>query len=550
MNFYHKYIATQLFIIIPLVIRALFLMSDIHLGHTSRIILGLMCVGCLSAAYVFYFKNKMVTTYLVLAGLAFFILSPTLTNGGFANASTTIYVVSFAIFSLWTVGVDNARLVFKATLMMLGFLAIHYLTGSADVMNLHDDKRVFGLPIRETLAMLASLTALLFIAKDYSKKTRELLDINNKQEQFISHMNHEMRNPLQGIKGVLDVLRNHEISADRYQFLLQNAIRTTEQLNDTIDGVLNLRQLRAGSFVDTPVPTNIRNVVDNVVFIYEEQAVQKGLNFHINYHDNLPQQLFIAKKSLKIILSNLTSNAVKYTNQGEINISIGLDEQHEHLELHVQDTGIGIPTTQIDKIYDEYYQAQRNITKEYQGTGLGLSIIKQLINTLHGTIEVQSTKHIGSVFKASLPCTLVADIKPNESDTNNHNTPILPNLAGISVLVVEDNFINRAILKEQLEACSVNVKEAENGEAALELLEEYHFDIVLSDIAMPKLDGVSLVKKIRHSHPSMQVIAISGNTMPDEVRAYHDAGFNYVLSKPYSSEKLYDIIIKIRKRTI
>jgi len=173
MNFYHKYISPQLFIIIPLVINVLFLMSDIHLGHTSRIILGLMCVGCLSAAYVFYFKNKMVTTYLVLAGLVFCILSLTLTNGGFANASTTIYMVGFAIFSLWTVGVDNARLVFKATLMLLGLLAIHYLTGSTDVMNLNDDKRVFGLPIRETLAMLASFTALLFIAKDYSKKKPE-----------------------------------------------------------------------------------------------------------------------------------------------------------------------------------------------------------------------------------------------------------------------------------------------------------------------------------------------------------------------------------------
>ena len=550
MKLYRTFVAQRLYILIPLIIRALFLVSDIQLGDTVRIILGVITVGCLSAAYFYYHHNKPLTTYLVLAGLISFLFAPTLTNGGFANASTMIYVVGFALLSLWAVGVDHARLIFNATLIVLGLLTVHYLTGYADIMNHHDDKRVLGLPIRETLAMLAALTALLFIAKDYSKKTHELLDINNKQEQFISHLNHEMRNPLQGIKGVLDVLRNHEIPAARYQFLLQNAIRTTDHLNDTIDDVLNLRQLRAGNFVDTPVPINIRNMIDNIVFIYEEQATQKGLTFNLQYSDDLPEQLFVTKKSLKIILSNLTSNAVKYTNEGEININVALGANHENIILTVQDTGIGIPEDQTDKIFEEYYQIQRNITKEFQGTGLGLSIIKQLVDDLHGTINVNSKKHVGSTFQVTLPCTLVAKPKRNLSNTNINKAPIVPNLAGVSVLIVEDNFINRAILKEQLEACAVNVKEAENGEEALALFEYHHFDIVFSDIAMPKLDGVSLVKKIRDTDPSMPVIAISGNTMPDEVSAYHDAGFNYVFSKPYSAEKLYDIIIKIRKQQL
>lgn len=330
----------------------------------------------------------------------------------------------------------------------------------------------------------------------------------------------------------MDVLSHHEISASRYQFLLRNVIRTTEHLNDTIDGVLNIKQLRSGNFIDTPIPVNIRDVTSKTLFIYEEQANQKGLSFDVHFHDNLPEQVFVAQKSFKIIFSNIVGNAVKFTREGGIKINIETDLDHNNIILNVQDSGIGIPEEYTDQIFEHYFQIEQNSTKKYQGTGLGLSIVQQILNELAGTIDVKSIKNGGSVFKITMPYKRVRKPKQDLQSDNDNDAPKLPNLAGVSVLIVEDNFINRTILKEQLIACAVNIKEAENGEEALELLDFHHFDFVLSDIAMPKLDGLGLINKIRETDATTPVIAVTGNAMPDEVRSYYDAGFNYVLSKP------------------
>ena len=268
----------------------------------------------------------------------------------------------------------------------------------------------------------------------------------------------------------------------------------------------------------------------------------------MNYDEDLPEQLFIPNKSLKIVLSNLTSNAVKYTAQGEINIDVSFTQGM--LTLSVQDTGIGIPKTLTDKIFDEYYQVDQRLTKDFQGTGIGLSIVKPLISRLEGSITAHSTLNEGSTFTVTFPCKLVLQSKSNLASSAVKPHHKLPNLAGTSILVVEDNMINRAILKEQLEACGASITEAENGAEALDLIKVNHFDIVLSDIAMPILDGVGLIKAVRQFEPQLIMVAISGNTLHNEATAYYDAGFNYVMSKPYNTEKLYDIILKVRKRQL
>ena len=269
----------------------------------------------------------------------------------------------------------------------------------------------------------------------------------------------------------------------------------------------------------------------------------------MNYDEDLPEQLFIPNKSLKIVLSNLTSNAVKYTAQGEINIDVSFTQGM--LTLSVQDTGIGIPKTLTDKIFDEYYQVDQRLTKDFQGTGIGLSIVKPLISRLEGSITAHSTLNEGSTFTVTFPCKLVLQSKSNLASSAVKQHHKLPNLAGTSILVVEDNMINRAILKEQLEACGASITEAENGAEALDLIKVNHFDIVLSDIAMPILDGVGLIKAVRQFEPQLIMVAISGNTLHhNEATAYYDAGYNYVMSKPYNTEKLYDIILKVRKRQL
>ena len=530
-----------------LIIRALFFVSDVQYDMTFRIVSGVFTIGCLGAA-LYYYHNASLKSYLLLIGFFSYSLGNILTSGGLTNSNTALYILAFSIISLWLMGVHHYRLIFKATVIMFALLILQYVTGFTENVQNYYDIVLMGLPVRESIVLIASLIALQLIAKDYSQTSKEIVEINHKQEQFITHLNHEIRNPLQGIKGVLDVLSHHEISASKYQFLLRNVIRTTEHLNDTIDGVLNIKQLRSNNFIDTPIPVNIRDITSKTLFIYEEQANQKGLRFDVHFHDNLPEQVFVAQKSFKIILSNIVSNAVKFTTEGSIKVYIETDIDHKNIILKVEDTGIGIPDEYTDQIFEQYFQIEQSSTKKYQGTGIGLSIVQQILNELKGTIDLKSIQNSGSGFQVTMPYKRVR--KPKNDAQSDNDASDLPNLAGVSVLIVEDNFINRTILKEQLIACAVNIKEAENGEEALELLDFHHFDIVLSDIAMPKLDGLGLINKIRETDDTTPVIAITGNTMPDEVRSYYDAGFNYVLSKPYTAEKLYDVIIKIRNKQL
>jgi len=548
MRFYQQFIANQLYILVPLLIRLPFLFIEIQKGLTFRIILGYITVTSLVGAYYFFYKNKILKNILTQVGFLSLSLSPILTMGGLADSTTPIYILGFAIFTLWTLGVEQTRSVLISTCILISIAIIHYFSGYAQIMDVNDDQYLLGIPLISLIGSITSLAALYFLVNDYRKKNNKLIDITIKQEQFISHLNHEMRNPLQGIKGVLDILKNHQIPAERFDYLLDNAIRTTEHLNDMVNEVLSLKQLRSGMFSDSPVPHNIRDIVDTTIFIYKEQAHQKGLKFNVNYDEDLPEQLFIPNKSLKIVLSNLTSNAVKYTAQGEINIDVSFTQGM--LTLSVQDTGIGIPKTLTDKIFDEYYQVDQRLTKDFQGTGIGLSIVKPLISRLEGSITAHSTLNEGSTFTVTFPCKLVLQSKSSLASSAVKQHHKLPNLAGTSILVVEDNMINRAILKEQLEACGASITEAENGAEALDLIKINHFDVVLSDIAMPILDGVSLVKTVRQFDPQLIMVAISGNTLHNEITAYYDAGFNYVLSKPYNTEKLYDIILKVRKRQL
>lgn len=548
MQFYQQLFAHRLHLLIPLLIRASFLVLDYIDGTQFLFILGSITVITLLCAYYFFYKDETLRIAFTNIGFLSLVLSPIMSNGGLGADGGFIYIIGFAVYTLWAVGIEHARSVLLSTGILIIISIIHYYSGYAQIMDIQDNKSFLGLPLKETIGGIAILIGLFILVDDYQNKNSKRLDINTKQEQFISHLNHEMRNPLQGIKGVLDILKNHQIPAERFNYLIDNAIRTTDNLNDMVNDVLSLKQLRSGLFSDSPVPSNIRDIVDGTIFIYKEQAQQKGLKFNVDYDDDLPEQLFIPKKSLKIVLSNLTSNAVKYTYQGAINI--GISFTRGMLTLSIQDTGIGIPKEMLDKIFEEYYQVDQRLTKDYQGTGLGLSMIKPLISRLEGTITVDSSLNKGSVFTVTFPCKVVAQPKRSLASTPLKQHHTAPNLTGTSILIIEDNIINRAILKEQLAVCGACVTEAENGAEAIDLIKVHHFDIVLSDIAMPILDGVSMVKAVRQFDPQLIIVAISGNTLHNEKDSYYKAGFNYVLSKPYDTEKLYDVIVKIRKRQL
>ena len=300
MQFYQQLFAHRLHLLIPLLIRASFLVLDYIDGTQFLFILGSITVITLLCAYYFFYKDETLRIAFTNIGFLSLVLSPIMSNGGLGADGGFIYIIGFAVYTLWAVGIEHARSVLLSTGILIIISIIHYYSGYAQIMDIQDNKSFLGLPLKETIGGIAILIGLFILVDDYQNKNSKLLDINTKQEQFISHLNHEMRNPLQGIKGVLDILKNHQIPAERFNYLIDNAIRTTDNLNDMVNDVLSLKQLRSGLFSDSPVPSNIRDIVDGTIFIYKEQAQQKGLKFNVDYDDDLPEQLFIPKNHSKL----------------------------------------------------------------------------------------------------------------------------------------------------------------------------------------------------------------------------------------------------------
>lgn len=199
MQIYQQFFAQRLHILIPLFIRSVFLVKDYQDQLAFRTVIGGITVVSLTIAYYFYYKNQKLKNFFTLFGFMSLVISPIFSNGGLGDPGTAIYIVGFSVFCLWAVGIEQANSVILSTLLLIGISIIHYYSGYAQIMDINDHKSFLGIPLKEAIGAVAILVALFFLISDYKKKHAKLKDINSKQEEFISHLNHEMRNPLQGI---------------------------------------------------------------------------------------------------------------------------------------------------------------------------------------------------------------------------------------------------------------------------------------------------------------------------------------------------------------
>jgi len=381
-------------------------------------------------------------------------------------------------------------------------------------------------------------------------KAMELLKVsesaNNAKNVFLANMSHEMRTPLTGIIGSLELFENQDLDEDS-RFLLGLTKTSAQQMNHIVDNLLEITKISMDKYELHYDDFNLLECFKHTKDLFLVSIKQKGLNYEFK-KGNIPKKVNSDKSRIMKILDELISNAIKFTSEGLIKLSfefIRKNEQFGELLITVSDTGIGIERTVKEHIYDFFYQKDMSFTKDYQGMGIGLTIVKNIVNKMDGQLDLKTQEGEGTTFKITLPMQYSDEEEFSGIEKVQQDQEELLSLN--KILMVEDNRINRVVLRKMLETNGYSVVEAVNGREAIEKMREYpDFDLILMDIQMPIMNGYDARKEIVASFgaDAPDMIALTGYSSDLDIRKINEAGFEGYLSKPYSEYQLLEIIKK------
>ncbi len=378
---------------------------------------------------------------------------------------------------------------------------------------------------------------------------------NEAKGKFLANMSHEIRTPINAILGMdTMILRECEDEDIRtYAMNIQNAGQTLLSL---INDILDFSKIESGKMEIIPVEYDFSSMVHDVVNMIMMRAGDKGLKMNLSVENSLPYKLYGDEVRIRQILTNLLTNAVKYTKEGSVGLTVNGKREGEEIVLNflVEDTGIGIKPEDIDKLFVRFERIEEERNRNVEGTGLGMSITMQLLKLMDGELEVESQYGIGSKFTFTLRQKVVSDEPIGNLDERIRNMAreykydvsfIAPRAR---VLVVDDNMLNRKVFIGLLKRSKIKIDEAESGPECLEMIKEKHYDLIFLDHMMPDMDGMETLKQMKmlDDYPckNTPVIALTANAIWGAKEMYLEAGFHEFLSKPIQPEKLEKMIVE------
>lgn len=376
--------------------------------------------------------------------------------------------------------------------------------------------------------------------------------------QFLANMSHEIRTPINAMIGFNHLLLQTPLSAQQQDYL-EHSQQAAEHLINLINGILDFSKIEAGQMVLAHTRFSLSQLCTEVLNMVTYTAEQKGLDLIWLPAPGLSEFYLGDRHRLEQILLNLVNNAVKFTDHGTVSLTV--EATQTGLSFRVKDTGIGIPEEKKSMLFSAFSQLDASSTRSYGGTGLGLSICKHLVELMHGEIGVHSVEGEGSTFWIHLPL-------PTEGDTPlqthfssrfasagpavtqppkaMHSGQAAPQLRHKRILLVEDNLINQRIAREWLEIKGLQVDLSNNGQAALQQLEQANYDLIFMDLHMPVLDGLSATEAIRKhlKHKDIPIIALTADVLPKTREKALEAGMDDMITKPLHPQSLDQILQK------
>lgn len=387
---------------------------------------------------------------------------------------------------------------------------------------------------------------------ELEEKRKELLRTSALREQFIATVSHELRTPMNAILGFNNMLLGRVSDNPQALKILNHTRQSADHLLTVINDVLDYSQLQAGKINVQAETFALRDTVNTAFDLFAQRVESMHLQYICTIDDNVPQWVRADRHRLMQILVNLLGNAIKFTHQGHVTLSVRRQPLCVHFS--VRDSGIGIPEAQQPKIFQRFVQAEDDIQSRYGGNGLGLSITQRLVELMGGHIGFESKPGNGSMFWFTLP---LVDVPAPKVEEPKAAVPVAPLETTQMFLVVDDHPINRLLVRQILKNNWKNceIVEADNGIKALEAIRNQEFDVILMDMVMPEMDGIETTRELRlhFDQPTRDtpVLGLTANVNPLDLDRFADAGVSAVVLKPFDAVKVCALVqeMLIEKRS-
>jgi PAS domain S-box-containing protein len=356
--------------------------------------------------------------------------------------------------------------------------------------------------------------------------------------EFLANMSHEIRTPLTGIIGFSGLLSEIAELPQTARTYVQRIATSGRALLAVVNDILDFSKLEAGQVELDPQPFDVRRFFDDTAAIFAGEAAAKRLEVRLEIDADVPAVLDADSARLRQVVTNLISNAIKFTDHGSVRVTAGFDAERGRLTVSVRDTGQGVSPDKLDRLFKRFSQVDGSVSRRHGGTGLGLSICKSLVDLMGGEISVVSEVKVGSTFAFWVTATPVALVHYIDDEPDAR-----PSVEArpARVLVVDDLDVNRELVRAILEATGHSVEEAASGAEAVEIAMGTAFDLILMDLQMPGMDGFSAARAIRNlasANRQTPIIALSANVLPEHVEACAAAGMNDHIGKPVAPAEL------------
>jgi DegV family protein with EDD domain len=519
------------------------------------------------AFIAFHFDKVQLCATIVAGALIFVVMPITFITGGGINGGSPIWFIFCAVFICMIItGKTRWFLMAGNIVSIVVCYVIQYV--HPEMITHHDEEMEFQDSLISVILVCILVCFLIgfeirILGEAYRRSEEQLKEIdelNKAQSTFFSSMSHEIRTPINTIIGLNEMILREDIS-DEVAEDANNVRSASKILLHLINDILDMSKIESGKMELTSATYNMGDMISEIVGMFWMRAKEKGLEFHVEVDPNLPMEMVGDEVRIKQILINLLNNAIKYTSEGSVSLSIQFKKDVDKkgvVTYSVNDTGIGIKKESIPHLFNAFRRVDETETRYIEGTGLGLAIVKQLVELMGGNIAVNSVYTKGSSFIVDLPQDIVGEATTGERVYGNEVKRSVEHHSGhvkrfdapdAKILVVDDNASNLMVVSKLLRETGMQIDTAMSGDEALEktLTNEYH--LIFMDHLMPGMDGIECLQKIKNQVGGMcklaKSVALTANAGGDSKSLYLSEGFDGYLVKPTSGEALEDECIRL-----